>query len=83
MAAESFDLWKHMRVLDLARRLRADLDNLADTSPEIAEAMPGVAVYLAALLDEGHPKAAGILRGERRRPLRERLEAEQGRRATG
>lgn len=55
------ELWAHLRLLDLCRRLRADLDNLGDTSPRIAMAVPGAAAYLADLVSD--PKAAAILRG--------------------
>jgi len=63
--------WAHLRMLDLARRLRADLDNLADTSPEIAGAVAGVGVFLADQLED--TKAAEILRGERRSSFADRL----------
>ena len=62
MSGERGDLWLYLRTLDLARRLRADLDGLADSRPELAAAVPGIAVYLADLLED-HPEAGAILRG--------------------
>lgn len=55
-------LWLHLRTLDLARRLRSDLDSLADSRPEVAASVPGIATYLADLLADD-PEAAAIVKG--------------------
>jgi len=63
--------WARLRALDLARRLRMDLDALVDTRPEIAESIAGVSVFLADMIKDS--EAAEIVRGERRQSFADRL----------
>ena len=54
-------LWKHLRTLDCVRRLRCDMESLADVAPEVRGAVIGATVYIADLLHDRD--AAAILRG--------------------
>ena len=76
------EFWHHLRMLDLSRRLRADLEGLADARPDLEGAVLGVGVFLADQVADD-PEASVILRGERRRaPLTQRIEAAQRQRAS-